>query len=138
MKKKFVKKWESNQSSSNPTQSHIPNIFNDHDLKAVQDVNDQLRETLRFLIAENATSKDIIAIENKKLKEALEKELENAKVLKNVIYTQNSELSKNKHVIDCANKIEKDVNKSPSETINACPATVDNVSEPLMIKRRRK
>ena len=62
LKKKFVMKWESNQNSSNPTESNIADIFSDNDdVKADQGGNNQLRETLKTLMAENAKAKDINA-----------------------------------------------------------------------------
>ena len=62
-------------------------------------------------LAEKAYKSGKKSNEIKKLSEALEKEIENARVLKKVIDTQNSETSENKHFIDCANKTLKSKDK---------------------------
>ena len=62
-------------------------------------------------LAEKAYKSGKKSNEIKKLSEALEKEIENARVLKKVIDTQILEASNNKHVIDCANKTLKSKEK---------------------------
>ena len=62
-------------------------------------------------LAEKAYKSGKKSNEIKKLSEALEKEIENATVLKKVIDTQNLEASNSKHVIDCANKTLKSKEK---------------------------
>ena len=90
-------------------------------------------------MTENATSKDVIAdLETnlgrkasesgkkspqiKKLSKALDKEIENARVLKNVVDTQNLEASKSKHFIDSANKTlkskEKEIHNLEKKTLS--------------------